>query len=520
MDGLNHLTACVILYRHQKFESREQSHRDELAAKEKAHEYRVKGIITEHQDEIQAAEAHRLILVRRIEELKSSKSTMESDLEAKQTTVQRLVAVSQNLQQDNDKLKEQWNRLSIEPIETHLSAFNDQIAATLAARAERNSIHQKMEATLNANRILATDLAGAQNQALFFGRRMAELNHALEQTPNEVANMSGVIEQKDKMFSVLEMRAGECFTALAKSEEQRSQEKKIACREIASLKARLEQMEITIARLGASKHIFKSQCEAVLWMLQKQIRGVDLIKAMNEYLKIAIQDNSVLEDEIKRRDKELDTKDFKITSLEIAMREVERSLNAEEHSCDELRLALRAEDIKLGVLQMDLDSIEAEHQTVLDEKQRRLVDAEEAYNATLDLMEEGRDERERLLIEAKDNKIAALEHDCRDLVRRRQYLESCLQIDKAVSAQNAKAASLAQKRTAGNQGQVESCPGGIREAAGGTRGMAWDRGVDECCRYPCDEKKSWMKPNQGSECWRKVENMPRIALQSHVAQMR
>ena len=57
-------------------------------------------------------------------------------------------------------------------------------------------------------------------------------------------------------------------------------------------------------------------------------------------------------------------------------------------------MALRAKDIKLGALQMDLDSIEAEHQTVLDEKHRRLVDAEEAYNATLDLMEEGRDERE------------------------------------------------------------------------------------------------------------------------------
>ena len=79
------------------------------------------------------------------------------------------------------------------------------------------------------------------------------------------------------MFSVLEMRAGECFTALAKSEEQRSQEKKIACREIASLKAKLERMEITIAGLGESKDIFKSQCEAVLGMLQKQI--LDLIKA-------------------------------------------------------------------------------------------------------------------------------------------------------------------------------------------------------------------------------------------------
>lgn len=55
------------------------------------------------------------------------------------------------------------------------------------------------------------------------------------QAPNEIANISGVIELKDKMFSDLEQWAGACFTALTTLTDKSDEEKNIPRREKAIL---------------------------------------------------------------------------------------------------------------------------------------------------------------------------------------------------------------------------------------------------------------------------------------------
>lgn len=188
-----------------------QSHKHDLADLEEYHEFKVKAIKAEHLEEIQAAEAKILALQQRVEDLESYKSTTKVDLEAREVTVQHLLAGSQSLQESNDKLKEQCDLLSTESEQLQRSA--------LAEIEERTEVQQGLEEAFNAKDALARDLARAQNQARYFEHRMIGLTHALGETPNEVANMSGVIDQKGKMFSDLEMRAGECFTALTKLEE-------------------------------------------------------------------------------------------------------------------------------------------------------------------------------------------------------------------------------------------------------------------------------------------------------------
>lgn len=95
-----------------------------------------------------------------IEELESHKAAMEVDLESKQGTVQRLVAVSQNLQHRNDKLKEQDSRLSKE-LESNSSALDSQIAATVAADERRKTAQQELDCSLNETHALVGGLVAA-----------------------------------------------------------------------------------------------------------------------------------------------------------------------------------------------------------------------------------------------------------------------------------------------------------------------------------------------------------------------
>lgn len=415
-------------------ESRQQGHKHDLADLEEDHEDKVRAIKARHLEEIQAAGAKILVLQQRVEDLESFKLTMKVDLEEKEVAVQHLLAGTQSLQERNDKLKEQCDLLSAESEQLQRSA--------LAEIEERREVQQGLEEAFNAKDALARDLARAQNQARYFEHRMIGLTNALGETPNEVANMSGVIDQKDKMFSDLEMRAGECFTALTKLEEQRSQEGKIARREMASLEAELGQNEKTIERLRKSKDSFQNQCEAVLLMLCGKVRGVDLINAMDEYFQTAVEDNSCLTNEVKRLDSALSGKDLKIASLEIAIRESEKSLEEEKHSGDELRLALSTKGTELGDLEAEIQLIKTDHQSVIDKMEGRVADAEQAYSTTLELMDQERDERERHFIQTKDDKIATLEQTCRDLSTRREYLEQCLWTQTNTSTENARAACI------------------------------------------------------------------------------
>lgn len=375
-----------------------------------------------------------------------SKAAMEIDLESRQVTIQQLVAASQSFQQNNDNLMEERNCRSRAPEECEISALNHQIAATLAAVEERKLVQQELDCAMNANHALATSLATAQNHGKFCEGRMIELCNAMDKTPNEVANMSGVIAQKDKLFSDLENRAGECLTALIKLKEKRGEEKTSAGREIATLKAKLGRKEKIIADLRKSKSSHQSQRESIFAILQSKVHRDDVISALEESYQTANQDNSTLTTEVERLDSELSSQELKITSLEAAIREAERSLKEEKESSKEVILALTSKDTELGALQMKLDSLEAEHQSIIDEKDDRLADADwrlrEAYNATVELMVKGREERERHFIKRKDDKIAALERKCQELSSDHQQLERYIQTQAEVSARNAWAASV------------------------------------------------------------------------------
>lgn len=197
-------------------------------------------------------------------------------------------------------------------------------------------------------------------------------------------------------------------------------------------------------------------------MLQSKVHRDDVINAMEEGYQIAIRDNSTLITEIGRQDRELSSQELKLTSLETAIRAAERSFSEEKKCSKELNLALSTKDAELGVLQMKSDSLLADHQSVIDEKDDRLADADwrlrEAYDATVELMFKGREERIILhFIKCKDDKIAALERKCQEQSSDHQRLERYIQTQANVSAQNAWAACA-------NKAESEENMANLREA--------------------------------------------------------
>ena len=484
----------------------EQSHKDDLADRQDIYEDEVKALKLDHQEEIMVVEAEKEALQRRVQELESGKATMGAELEAKEgtihqlvgasqclqqkhdqlleqckrasaesasrkgamgveleakeATIRQLVGASQCLQQQHDLLKEQCKRASAQSEPTDRANLNHQNLATLIAIEERKVVQKELERALIAKKGLEKDLEEAHVPAALWEDEVHRLKKALDQTPEEVANIRGVIELKDQMFLDLEIRAGECFTALTELEGIRAEEKETAAREIASLKADLGKHISKVENLRRSKKAFQGQCEDVFAMLQRKVSKNDLTNAMEEYFQTTIQDNSFLQTEVERQAGEISGCNARIALLESAVRDAERSLEAKSKAGNEMELALRAKDVDLGALQVDLDCTIADHQSAIEEKDGELADTErklrKAQAKTAELMRMGRDEREQWILKSKDDKIAALERKYQGIDSSHRHLNHLLDKRDDIIAKNQEVADSRRAELRDTQIQLEA----------------------------------------------------------------
>lgn len=136
----------------------------------------------------------------------------------------------------------------------------DQIQATSFVLEGQKEIEDRLQEALNAKVILAARLSEAQKEAVYYNKRADELNFALQLSPNEVANLKGVIELKDKMFSDLEERANECFNNLTELNKSSNEDKELAGKEIAMLENKLDKSEQCVVALQNSKKSIQRHC--------------------------------------------------------------------------------------------------------------------------------------------------------------------------------------------------------------------------------------------------------------------
>ncbi|MCJ1465128.1 MHC class II transactivator [Pseudocyphellaria aurata] len=388
-----------------------------------------------------------------------SSVTDVASVEGKGAMILQIVETSQNLEQKQDMLRDQCGCALTKPGQSGPSALNRQIPSPLPTFEERKAIQKELDDTLKTNRILATRLVDAQIRAANFERRMSELSEALDEHPNEVANIRGVIELKDKMFSELELRAGECLTELIKLEDINDREKQTALREIACLKAKLDDNERLLANLRKSKATFRRQCESLFKTFESKVFKDDLENAVEKYFQTTLEDNLFLQSEVERQAAEISSRDLKIETIEIAVQEAGVALEAKTKASDEARTALNAKEIEIAALQMELDSVKSDLQSIIKDKDELLADVEEKLQETRDefveLLVKGRNEFDSEIIKSKDDKIKALEEECHKLHSSHQSLECDLKAQVEAGVDNVTEACMSAAESKEAQEKLE-----------------------------------------------------------------
>lgn len=310
-------------------------------------------------------------------------------------------------------------------------------------------MRNQLQKVQRKNSTLSAGLSAVQHQALYFQERAQDLTPALLSSPNEFANVRGVLEQKDRIFSDLEKKAGEYFDALVELKKSSEEEKELAWKEIAMLKDKLDKSQLSNAALQVSKDTFQSHCEDVYTMLQKKVFATDFTEAICRYFEIVTHDNTILKNEVQRQGSEISRDDSKISSLETEIRLVKKALQEKEKSSNELETTVRSKEIDIGRLEMRLDNSTCAFKESSDEKDAQIADLGDAlqdrFNMTLGLIEKSREDVEREFLGDREDEIRRLGEKCQQLTDLNNQLEWRLELETKNCADNAKHACLKEK---------------------------------------------------------------------------
>lgn len=165
---------------------------------------------------MQQKEEKRVVRLKHDAEIAALKLAHEQELQVAATR-------SLSLQKRNDILES-------EVIEVKISLLNKdeqlrrQVADAQELEHQRHELERQPESSsANAQRekeyLLSKALAIAQREAQLNYSRMRDLSDALQASPNKVANIKGVLEEKDVQFFNLEKKALLCQAELIKLRE-------------------------------------------------------------------------------------------------------------------------------------------------------------------------------------------------------------------------------------------------------------------------------------------------------------
>lgn len=289
---------------------------------------------------------------------------------------------------------------------------------------------------------------------------MHELNHALNQTPEQTAHINTLIEAKDSMFSELEKKAGECYSAFIALDKSSREDRSRAEREIAELEEELAVSRALVTSLQDSKAAFQSQGVDLLTMLRKKVFSTDFIKAMDHHFLLMMQDNSYMVSSITDLDQKLTNKDLKIGSLQAKLTETIRSLDDRKEQCSSLESTLREKDYKIGSMDLELDALPIDHQDVVDGRDTIIAglqrQIQEVQDSTIILLDSSRDERERQVIEGKDTEISQLKQDQKEYTAENRELQDELIKQEEIIKGNTAAVAQAQSALAEKSAELSA----------------------------------------------------------------
>lgn len=480
------------------FESRQQryeiemanlkdEHQEKVTTLRSEHEEEVQGLISKHQDETKAANSRKLLLQKRVKHLTQEKATLGGDLESNVVTMRQAISAAKESEAKYEEMKAKYAAIDelrqkneeqtgiISSLELEKAR---EATAKIALVEKQQELETKLKVASEVHQTLSAGLAKNQVIASQFRVRNIQLYAALDTTPQELANVRGVIELKDQMLSDAEKRAKDCFDALTELRESSDHDKALAAREIARLEEKLMTSERSNAILQESKSGYQRSTEEVFAMLNEKIFQTELTAAMESHLKVVVSDNENLESLAILQHDTISDLDNKLVSLEAEITEFQKTSAAKDQCVAELENQARVDNLELARLRLEVDALPLEMRSSMDRKIARIQSLREEVERLEQALQKVSDEREEILKAGLDER--ALVHtnlqkqEFQRLTSDNEKLKDDLSWSEGVAGQNASQILLLDLEKAKAEGIIKNLQGQLNEQLGlpATTGVA------------------------------------------------
>ena len=361
------------------------------------------------------------------EEIEALKAKSKADLDAansKKVVLQKRV---KKLLEEKSAMDLRQENIRLSNLVASLSSKNEESDETLEYTERQNQeLESQLANSVDKTHFLAQNLQKVRQEADNYRNRMNQLSYALEQQPGKYVDLDREIRLRDQRYCDLELRAGECFSAMSELEKKCTEGHEADCAKIAELTIRLQKQDADILALKASKATFQRNSEEVIGMLAGRVLPSSLFDAMNEYFQLVTEDNGVLKKKIEDQMVEISSVSDKAKLLSCDNKSLTTQQLLDQEIQSELEAKIRVQDTELGRLELKIECVVEEHLRDLMGKNSEIANLQAANHSHLheiDLLAQNDERGLRHLVQTKNHEIAGLNADLNKVREEKWELE-------------------------------------------------------------------------------------------------
>ena len=370
--------------------------------------------IKELQEGLEKAKKRKVTVEKIGGKFKAKKEAAEADLRRRNEQLQQLQHRCDTLEVINCSENTRLGRI-ISERDQELASLRNAVNSSMDAIVRREQYEQRLRAQLaeaeNANREMTTELVRSREAAEHWSYKAMQLGQALQMNPG-CTNFDDLLAYKNRNYTDLESRAGECFTQLEDLERKSEAQKRKADFEIASLKIELREQNAAMRTFFEKKNHLKAFINKEVLKMRGQIRRDNFIDALSQEYDLKVHDNSELAERVLEQQGTISA----LTGEKVLWHNRHDDLKEERVAQDEAMANLesreRALDIDVGRLEIDLEMAAVDGQRAIQAKDAVIADLQQRIQYftehTRALIIASASEAARLQIEFQEREIASL----------------------------------------------------------------------------------------------------------------
>lgn len=302
-------------------------------------------------------------------EAKSTKDEnlkLKKELEESQGRTKEAMSIAEALRADLDKVKAERDMLTssspaaqiillqkaqnldmqeeVQYLEREKTVLQGCLENVMAKQAEKDEEIRELTEALECT----------FREAEHFQKLALQYYCALEGSPEQAANLDGILKRKDEAHEDLLRRYNECAKKRAEHQMMRDVDREHFLGVRATLKKEIVNKKQEIEGLKVSCHGFQIQLEDIRDMLTRQLYPEDVVKAMNAEYELRKKDNDYLIKMVRAREVDVEERMAEIAPLKAQIVELENAVEAGAHQQEELQALINGKDMCNGVLREEL----------------------------------------------------------------------------------------------------------------------------------------------------------------------